>query len=83
MDHSINLQWDNLNYTVKQKTFNWRKFKSDENELKILSDGEYIQNVILKLIHHTLIPLFLVRKKIDFMNALCCIQMHCFNAVSL
>lgn len=41
MCDSIHLQWDDLNYTVKQRVFNWRKFKRDENELKILSDGEY------------------------------------------
>lgn len=46
MCDSIHLQWDNLNYNVKQKNFNWRKFKSEENELKILNDGEFHSRIV-------------------------------------
>ncbi|XP_037035934.1 protein brown, partial [Bradysia coprophila] len=42
MGDSIHLQWDNLNYTVKRKIFNWRRFKNDENEIKILVDANGI-----------------------------------------
>lgn len=47
MCDSIQLQWDNLNYIVKQKVFNWRQFKREENELKILNDGNLFTNGIL------------------------------------
>lgn len=37
----ISLNWRNINCCVKKRKFNYQKFRFDENELKILNNGEF------------------------------------------